>query len=342
MINAQASHSGTFGRLRCDPRETTVTRRNLLYIRWGVFMLACGFLWVRLGQQAGVRHSWWLWRSNAEPLPWGVLAGVGMLMLVNWGAEALKWRWLMEPVQRLSFVRACQATIAGTSIGLITPNRVGEFAGRVLFLDPEHRVQGSFCTLLGSIAQFVVTLLIGALVLPFTAFIHSGAEQPGFAWDVVGWCTLLISGAAVFLYFNPRVFGRMLLAVPWLKRYEQHAQVLGSYDRGVLLRVFLLSLARYGVFTLQFVIVLGAIAHVEPFSALSAVPVVFLITTLVPTMALTELGVRGSVAASVIPGDDVAIIVAATMIWIINIVLPALVGALILLGARIRTGPNMP
>jgi len=305
-------------------------------------MLACGFLWIRLGQHTGVRQSWWLWKSSAEPLPWGVLGGVGLLMLVNWGAEALKWRWLMEPVQRLSFARACEATIAGTSIGLITPNRVGEFAGRVLFLDPEHRVEGSFVTLLGSIAQFVVTLLIGGLALPFNTFLHSGAEEPGSAWNVVGWCTLLISGASVFLYFNPRVFARMLLAVPWLQRYEKHAHVLGSYHRGVLLRVFLLSLLRYGVFTLQFVIVLAAIAQVEPSAAMTAVPVVFLITTLVPTMALTELGVRGSVAASVIVGDDVAIIVSTTLIWLINIVFPALVGALILLFARIRTGQHTP
>ena len=65
-------------------------------------------------------------------------------------------------------------------------------------------------------------------------------------------------------------------------------------------------------------------------------PVVFLLTTLVPTMALTELGVRGSVALALIPGDAAGVLASTVLIWTINLAVPALLGAVLLLLARIR------
>ncbi len=314
-----------------------MTRRTLLYIRWGVFIGAGVLLYVRLTRKVGMHYPWWLWRNNGEPAPWGALAVVVLLMLVNWGIEAWKWRWLVRPVQHVGFLRALTATIAGTTIGLITPNRVGEFAGRVLFLDPEHRVQGSFATLLGSIAQFVVTLLLGGIALASSRYLYLSAAEPSRAWNVVVWSALLIGCSAVFLFFSPGAFARLLLAIPWLKRFERHAHVLDSFSRADLMRIFLLSLLRYGVFTLQFAIVLVVIAHVDAMEAMMSVPVVFLLTTLVPTMALTELGVRGSVATTFIAGDDMGIMVSTALIWLINLMIPAIVGGVILLVARIRT-----
>lgn len=299
--------------------------------------MAGALLYVRLTRKVGMHYPWWLWRNNAEPAPWGALAIVALLMGVNWSIEAWKWCCLVRPVQQLGFLRALTATIAGTSIGLITPNRVGEFAGRVLFLDPEHRVQGSFATLLGSIAQFVVTLLLGGIALTFNQYLHFSAAEPSRAWNVVVWSALLIGCSAVFLFFSPGAFARLLLAIPWLKRFERHAHVLDTFSRSDLMRIFLLSLLRYGVFTLQFAIVLVVIARVDALEAVMSVPVVFLLTTLVPTMAFTELGVRGSVATTFIAGDDMGIMVSTALIWLINLVIPAIAGGIILLVARIRT-----
>lgn len=313
-----------------------MTRRTLLLIRWGVFIAAGTLLYLRLTRQVGMHHPWWLWANNDQQVPWGALTVVVLLMVVNWGIEAWKWRCLVAPIQQLPFVRAFTATIAGTTIGLITPNRVGEFAGRVLFLDPEHRIEGSFATLLGSIAQFVVTLLLGGVALAFSSYLRSSSAEPSLAWNVVVCSAFLIGCAAVFLFFSPGAFARLLLAIPWLKRFDRHAHVLDSFRREELMRVFLLSLLRYVVFTVQFAIVLVTIADVDVAEAMLAVPVVFLITTLVPTMALTELGVRGSVAVTFIPGDHVGIIVSTALIWAINIAVPALVGGIILLLARIR------
>lgn len=318
-----------------------MSRRKLLLLRLGVFLVACMFLYVRFSGERD--HDEALMRWFALPVvPWGWLAVVVGLMLVNWGIESWKWRILVRDVERLTIARAFTAVIAGTSIGLITPNRVGEFAGRVLFLRPEHRVQGSFATLLGSISQFVVTVLAGTAVL-FLVPHEAGSPEQGALWQLVRWCALLVGAATVFLYFSPGALERIFLAVPWLRKYERHVHVLSAFDRSRLTHVAAWSALRYGVFTAQFVLLLNVVGQVPVPMALASVPVLFLVSTLIPTTALTELGVRGSLAENLITGGEpVGVVISTIIIWVVNIVVPAVAGSIILLVARIRTSEGTP
>jgi len=60
---------------------------------------------------------------------------------------------------------------------------------------------------------------------------------------------------------------------------------------------------------------------------------IYLVMAAIPTITLTELGVRGSVSLYFIGlyftnhNNDIAILSATTMVWIINLVIPALIGA---------------
>ncbi len=318
-----------------------MNRRSLLLVRWGVFIAACGFLYLRLARHQTTHGLWGEWTLAMQRAPALPLAWVAVLMLVNWGIEAWKWRGLMDHVEELSFGRAFAATIAGTSLGLITPNRVGEFAGRVLFLAPDHRWQGGFATALGSIAQFVVTLVVGGLALGAQQLFTLRASRFGDL-ATYGWMALitLVAGGAIVLFFTPRSLRQLLLKLPVLSRWEGASAVLEGYSTGELARVLGLSALRYVVFALQFMIVLAAVAGVPYTTSLFAVPLIYLMTTLVPTVMLTELGVRGSVAVAVLDQHEVmpgAILLASMLVWLVNLALPAIIGSVILLVARIRT-----
>ncbi len=317
-----------------------MSRRNLLLIRWAVFMIACGFLWVRITRQQSKHDLWSEWLAGVDRVPlWSVMA-VFLLMLVNWGIEAWKWRWLMNHVERMTFLRAFKATIAGTSIGIITPNRVGEFAGRVLFLAPENRWRGGFATALGSIAQFVVTLMAGGAALGLQRVSALNADGVN-EFETVGSLALiaLVAGGAVVLFFSPQLLRQLFLMVPFLKRWESASAILEGYRRPELIRVMGLSVMRYAVFTFQFMLVLSVVADVPLAGSMLVVPIIYLLTTLVPTMMLTELGVRGSVAVALFDqmGSPGAVLLASFLVWLINIATPALAGSLILLFARIRS-----
>ncbi|MFN3875441.1 MAG: lysylphosphatidylglycerol synthase domain-containing protein [Flavobacteriales bacterium] len=315
-----------------------MSRRTLLFVRWGVFLLALGFLAARLRQGSGMAALAIEGRAAALR---GPVAAALALMLVNWGLESRKWRLLVRGLEPISIARSFAATIAGTAIGLITPNRVGEFAGRVLFLAPEHRIAGAFATVVGSIAQFVVTLVLGMLgLIALTMGADPDYTDPLVpAW--IGLCALLAVGS-LLLYFNPQLLHALVQRLPWVSRWERHAAVLDRFAPGELRSVLVLSLARYAVFSAQFALLLMYFAGLAPEEALPAMPVVFLIGTLIPTVMLTELGVRGSVAVAFFHSGagDAAVVLATTVLWLVNIALPAVTGAVILLVARIRaSGP---
>lgn len=308
-------------------------------LRWGVFVLACAFLYARLACEQGLIDPRAMTAPLHGPRAAVTFAAVCALMLVNWGLESRKWRILVGDVEPITRWRAFLATLAGTPIGLITPNRVGEFVGRVLFLAPEHRIAASFATAVGSIAQFVVTVVAGLAGL-ILLLINAGQDSlspAASAW--VGLCAL-VAGATLLLYFNPDLLRAAIARTPVIKRWEGHAAVLERFGDRLLMRVLLISGARYAVFSAQFALLLLVLADVPMLDALRSIPAVFLVSTLIPTVMLTELGVRGSVAVALIslgPGHDQGVFLASTALWLINLGLPALFGGIILLAARIRS-----
>lgn len=314
-----------------------MSRRSLILLRWGIFLLACGFLYARFAR-AGAGFSLTALGDALCALDATVVLGLLGLMLLNWGIESRKWRVLMHEVEPIAPLRAFAATLAGTSIGLITPNRVGEFVGRVLFLAPEHRVAGSFATALGSIAQFIVTIVFG--LLGVAAFLVRG-EMQGAPWISAAWigaCALVVA-AALLLYFNPAFLRAVAARLPLIRRWEQHGAVLERFGPAKLTRVLLLSAGRYGVFTLQFAWLLRELAGIPGAVSMAAVPAAFLLSTLIPTMMLTELGVRGSIAVALIaqtPGQEQPVFLASALLWAINLALPAVAGSILMLTARIR------
>jgi hypothetical protein len=311
-----------------------VTRRTLLIIRLGVFLAACAFLYLRFREEP-LDGLWAQLHANAQHPPTKGLALLLVLMFANWGLEAWKWKWLVAPIVRVPFGRAFVATLAGTTVGLFTPNRVGEFVGRVLFLAPEHRVAASMATILGSIAQFVVTLTVGLLfALPF----HRRLSIPDLWYYPTLTLGTVVALSVFVFYFKPELLRRLIALIPGAQRFGKELDLLAGYTQRRLMVALMLSAVRYVVFTAQFVLALELFSEGLVLEAVSAVPVIFLLTTLAPTMLLTELGVRGSVATVVLYGRvATGVLLASTVIWLVNLVIPAIIGSLILLIARIRT-----
>ena len=57
----------------------------------------------------------------------------------------------------------------------------------------------------------------------------------------------------------------------------------------------------------------------------------FMLTSVIPTILISEIGVRGSVALivfGVITDNGLALLVASVLLWIINVATPALMGLL--------------
>ena len=81
-----------------------------------------------------IRHSF------SGPMLWNLVAVI-LLMLVNWSVEAVKWKISIREIQRVSFIKAFKAVLSGVSFSVSMPNRVGEYLGRVMYMDEGNKLK---------------------------------------------------------------------------------------------------------------------------------------------------------------------------------------------------------
>ena len=133
---------------------------------------------------------------------------------------------------------------------------------------------------------------------------------------------------------------------PKIKKICSHLSILASYSGKELAKVLLLSLARYFVFTSQFYLLL-ILFHVQlPFvTGFVLISAVYYTMAVIPTVALTELGVRGSVslffiglyfdkAGQLCEPVKIGILSSSVILWIINLIIPAIIGSFFVLKLR--------
>ena len=136
-----------------------------------------------------------------------------LLAPLNWMLEAKKWQWLLQKIEPLSFRKAWASTLTGIAFALVTPNKIGDFAGRILYLSNKTKLRGAIATLIGNLAQTIVVFLfgiIGGVILSliglfigmniggnyFTSFEFMG--QRGY--EAVGYLGALIGAIVGFLF----------------------------------------------------------------------------------------------------------------------------------------------
>lgn len=269
-------------------------------------------------------------------LNWLTLILVLILMGFNWCLEAIKWRLMIAKIERIPFLTAFKAIVSGITVSLFTPNRVGEYGGRVFYLKPEDRVQGVFITMLSSMSQLLITLVTGLLSL--IVFIQNNHLLNLYLYYSVAFMALALLLALLFFYFNIYLLNIFLLKIRWLRKIEKYIHVLMRFGPRDLCKVLLLSLLRYAVFTFQYFLLLQLFqVHVPLLEGVVGISLSFLVMSLIPTFTLTEIGIRGSVCAyflGFLSRNSLGILSASFSLWLVNLALPALAGAFLI--ARLK------
>jgi uncharacterized membrane protein YbhN (UPF0104 family) len=269
---------------------------------------------------------------------------VFLLMLVNWGIESQKWRYIIRKIEKVSFFRSVQAVFAGVSISFFTPNRTGEYFGRAFILDKASHVEGILITILGSMCQLFVTILTGTLAMAvfIPRFMGSSIFFSGHIYTGLVILVVLMDLLLLFLLVNVQFLSvlRDKLLRSKLKRFRKHLAVFSGFRQHEMIYVIGLSFLRYLVFTTQFLLLLKIFSVTVPvFDCIIITSLIFFVMTIVPTVTLTELGVRNSAAiyffgiyfshSTSLPDPVmIGILSATTLLWIINLAIPAVIGTM--------------
>jgi len=284
--------------------------------------------------------SWWeeLRASARQPGNLFLLILVLILMPVNWFLEAVKWRFMIRKMERIPLALSFEAVLSGLTVSFFTPNRIAEFAGRVFLLRSADRVRATIVTIWETYSQLIVTLIAGFL----SGIIYCIRYEPASSKFLIlviaggGICSVLL----LVFYFNIAVLGkiasRLRLPLKWINYFG----VTGGYRKRELAYVLFLALLRYLVFTLQFYLLLILFGLQLPYLEVQPVlGLTYLAMAIIPTIAWTELGVRGAVAIyffKTITPDFFSVISASFALWFINLALPALIGSVFILRFRFK------
>ena len=259
---------------------------------------------------------------------------VFLMMFLNWFIEALKWRFLISKIEKISIIRSLRAIFSGITVSAFTPNRIGEYGGRVFCLKEGDRGQAVLITVIGSMSQLITTIVfgtIGLLCLPmYNSEILGVIFLEDIAYSFFVFLFISLDILLIFFFLNTSFLAKFLSRIKFLYPYKKYTNVFSFYNSTELLKVLIFSVLRYVVFSTQFFILLRLFdVHITFFDAYVLITSMFLIISVIPSIAITELGVRGSIAIllfGLVSSNDIGIILSTFFLWSINLLIPSIIG----------------
>ncbi len=257
-----------------------------------------------------------------------------VLLFLNWGIEVYKWKLLTKSLERISFTKAWQGVWMGVCIGNLTPGRVGEFAGRVLFFKPEHRAKATTLHFVSGITQLIITMVMGCIgLLCFSSMI----DQKYFIPILIVETILLLTFSILLWRVNKVIV--WLTTKRFLAKFDfTHLQI----ERSMLLKMLFFSMIRYFVFAFQFYLLLTACGVVgNIYHITGAITITYLLLSTIPMISFIEVAIRAFVVVLLFGGlgsNDWKLSVAATLLWMINIVVPSIIGYIFLVRNKFTFG----
>ncbi|MBM3412365.1 MAG: hypothetical protein FJY19_03175 [Bacteroidetes bacterium] len=300
-------------------------------------------LGVAIWQVLGSGPQWLLFKENlhlvfteTQLLPFLLLV---LLMPVNWLLEAYKWKLVLQGIQSVSIWTAFRATLSGVSFSVLLPNRVGDYLGRVIYLPTEKRATAVAVTMVASMSQLIWTIFFGLLAI---IYLHSLLVTefflPSSFYILAGGVLFLLLLILLLLFFRISIVVVKLSTLinhprftSWIKGPQHLTQVQ-------LLQLLGLSFIRYIIFLFQYGAALAAfMILLNPLDWIAGISFTFLVLSVVPNFAVADLGVRGFVSVGILgffTMNKAGILLAVSMVWLVNLMLPAAMGALLLIGVQ--------
>jgi hypothetical protein len=304
-----------------------------------LFVVLAYLLYKQIIQQPDLEFRWTQIKSSwKQPLFWIVV----LMLFFNWGLEAMKWQLLLSPLEKINLSNSLKSVFAGCSITMLTPNRTGEFGGRILFVRPENRIKAISATIVGSISQLTITIIVGVIAIitikNATASYKLIKELPWIFNQYVLVISSLVGFMLLMIFFRLDFLVNYLGRIPGFKKISQHISFLNFFNRKILLRILFYSLLRYLVFILQYIFLLQVLhVEIDGLVCFGLLAIFYLIMAILPTIGFTELPVRATTSVLILglfSENVLGIQTAALGIWLINLIVPSIIGSFYILGTK--------
>ena len=252
-----------------------------------------------------------------------LLLPIILLSFFNWLAEVYKWKLLSYNFKPLSFSNSFRIVLSSFAASTITPNRVGEYGAKIMFYDKKFWKEVLSYNFLGNMMQLLVTLL---MVVSTYYFLPKNILD---TLPSIGYYTLIAISVVMFIFLFKK---NLKITIPWISKNIE-LSLWSKIDINSRLKILAISTFRYLLFSIQFLLILSVLEKTNLLSYFSIIALSYLIASFVPTILISDLLIKGSVAIylfSFVLIDEITIIAVVLLAWMFNFVLPTFIGIYLL------------
>ncbi len=300
----------------------TVGVAILLLLLWSIYLQAAR-------QVTGTNADAW-----KQTGPSGYLLLCIILMFANVLTESTKWYLLTKSVEPISYSKAFCSYLAGIACSIITPNRIGDYPGRILYLRKGNTFRYVNVSILGAMSQLSAIFIFGFLGLIY----YNVAFPSVIAKTALGLC-LAGNILLAVVYWRFENWLPEMEKIKWLRRFALYGKLLNRVSFRQQIIVLGLSILRFGIFAAQYLFLLKWMNVDLPLAeGFCMTALFFWIMAVIPSVALAELGIRGNVSLYLFlhfSSNTVGILAATSGIWLLNLVLPAIIGSIMIMRMRL-------
>ena len=246
---------------------------------------------------------------------------LSLFTFLNWFLEVLKWKSLVGFVKQISFIEATKQSLASLTTSLITPNRIGEYGAKALYFEKKYRKQILGLNLVGNFYQMLMTLLFGSFGFCYFLLNHKIDIDLYQILKIL----LLVFILILVLFFLIKKLNFKGFTFEKVRNFIQNIPLALN------IKVAVLSMFRFLIFSHQFYFLLLIFnVDISYVDAISGITSIYLIASTIPMLSLFDVVLKGSVAIwifSFFSIEPLIILSTTTLMWILNFVLPAIIGS---------------
>ncbi len=257
------------------------------------------------------------------------IAAAFMLSFVNIYLQYLKWKLVCSHfLGEHDRGKIIYSLFLGFTAGSFTPARIGEYAGRAIPFTAKPLLRVASAVLIDKLFSLLIVFLIGSV--SFLLFIKVGILYAAMIVFLFALLSYLLTRGVILTPFLKTILSRR----EWSRDLFSGLIILRNSSNKFRLKLTLLSLFFYTCFIVQFALLVCAFSHHNDYlNYIWSGNLVMFAKTIIPSVSFGELGIREG--ASVYFLRKVGVTPAAgfnasIFLFLINILLPAIVGLIFL------------
>nr|WP_236554807.1 lysylphosphatidylglycerol synthase domain-containing protein [Flavobacterium sp. 9AF] len=244
----------------------------------------------------------------------------------NWFLEILKWQNLVSYFKRISILQSLQQTLGSLTSSIFTPNRIGEYVAKAFYYPKKETKKILFLNFISNTSQMFVTCFFGIIGI---ILYQLKTTQTLFWFSIKIKTTYLIVfiiiTIAFFIFFK---FKKIRFYGFTIQKFWSKCK---RFPKTILITNFQLSILRYLIFSHQFYYLLLIFqCEINYSSALSIIFMMYLFASILPSIHIMDVAVKGSVAVYLFGKfgiEEWKIILITFIMWFFNLVFPVLIGS---------------